>query len=190
MYSILFWLQNYWFYSKLPNKIIYFCYLTPKICNYCAILANRPACLHEIDDGLLAWDGSDESCSPKIVRLRTSVPLRVFHMNSKGCVLLFGFTSPYCPLTLIYVWFPPHTMPLPISAAGGLCRRASRRTTPATWESQGNNAWDKPDAVQLLLFKAPKCRSTDAGLGKHLLCGDSKTACLVLYERGKQRINL
>ena len=27
------------------------------------------------------------------VRLRTSVPLRVFHMNSKGCVLLFGFTS-------------------------------------------------------------------------------------------------
>ena len=41
MYSILFWLQNYLFYSKLPNKIIYLCWLTLKICNYCAILADR-----------------------------------------------------------------------------------------------------------------------------------------------------
>ena len=54
MYSILFWLQNYLFYSKLPNKTIYLCWLTPEICNYCAILADRPTCLLEIDDGLLA----------------------------------------------------------------------------------------------------------------------------------------
>ena len=38
---------------------------------------------------------------PSIVRLRTSVPLRVFHMNSKCCVQLLGFISVPWPLGIV-----------------------------------------------------------------------------------------